>query len=177
MRNYVNLNRRSSALFIFGTLRKCSKVTLECVPVPPCLSVHARLPTPVFHHIALSSSPQTPRTFIEHRLRFHICRKMLQINFFNGKTCPTPQSISRNKTVFPKAGSDLPPRYGPYPHLFQITTHCIQRDVPAKYHATLQPVLFLQQSACPAYVLGKYGRYSLLSARDGLNIKLSSMQR
>ena len=33
---------------------------------------------------------KTPRTFIEHRLRFHICRKMLQINFFNGKTCPTP---------------------------------------------------------------------------------------
>ena len=111
---------------------------------------------------------KTPRTFIEHRLRFHICRKMLQINFFNGKTCPTPPIDFTQQDCF------LPSRFRPSTAIRAVSTHRFKsllttasKEMPRKVSRNASAVLFLQQSACPACVLGKYGRYSLLSAVTG----------
>lgn len=118
---------------------------------------------------------KTPRTFIEHRLRFHICRKMLQINFFNGKTCPTPQSISRNKTVFSQG------RFRPSTAIRAVSTHRFKSLLTTASKEMFRKVSRNSFSLCYSFNSQRARHMSLentgnilLSARDGLNIKLSS---
>ena len=75
---------------------------------------------------------KTPRTLIQHRLRFHICRKMSQINFFNGKPRPAPPiDFTQQNHFLPRQVPTFHRDTGRIHTPLQITTdHCVQRDVP-----------------------------------------------